>query len=323
MRSVKQNTVSNRRRENKRVSEVQFDSIVDRLYTFWKIYQDRMEKRKYKHEEELLETNTFRPEISENSKNIMSELSKKHYKDELAAKYLPIYNDKRLKEIENHKKMKMERIKDELAKRDLKLKEEEDEILRIVAAKTSSSKYNQKEIMENIEVRCKQYLDKKNREKEEKEAKFSEITFTPVISDRSKNILKKKGGAKTFRERQIEFENRNLEKKKKLEQQMQPSFKPAVNPRSKLTHKKGKADVTDKNMSRNKHGATKSFENLQVKNQYKYIEASKRIHEEIPEVEDEESSNLHNYNNKISLIQNEEIKEISDFINGYKRVNIT
>lgn len=153
MKGAKLNIVSFLLLENKRVSEVQFDAIVDRLYAFWKIYKDRMEKRKYKYEEELLETNTFKPEISENSKNIMNELSKKHYKDELSAKYLPIYNDKRLKEIENQKKLKMERIKEEQAQRDLKLKQEEDEILRLVAAKSNPSKYNEREILDNIEVR--------------------------------------------------------------------------------------------------------------------------------------------------------------------------
>lgn len=145
-----------------------------------------------------------------------------------------------------------------------------------------------------------------------------------MISDRSKNILKKKGGAKTFRERQVEFENRNIEKKKKLEQQMQPSFKPALNPKSKLMNRKGKTEATEKNASRNKHSATKSYDNLQIKNQYKYIEVTKRIHDEIPEVEEEESSHLQHFqNNQINLVQSEEIKEISDFINAYKRVNIT
>ena len=281
-----------------------------------------MERRKYKYEEELLETNTFKPEISENSKQIINELSKKHYKDDQSAKYLPIYSEKRLKEIENQKKLKLERIKEELSQRELKIKQEEDEILKLVAAKTSSSKYNEKDILDNIEAKFKHYLDKKKKEREENESKYSEITFKPVISDKSKDILKRKGVAKTFRERQVEYENKNYEKKKKLEQQMVPTFKPILNPKSKLMQKKAKPDSTSKPNTRNKHNATKSYENLQIKNQYKYIEDTKRIHEEIQEVDEEDSSNLQFFNSQINRVQNEEIKEISDFINAYKRVNM-
>lgn len=45
----------------KHLSKAEFDSMVDRLYTCYKIYADRLERRKYKAEEEALETNTFKP----------------------------------------------------------------------------------------------------------------------------------------------------------------------------------------------------------------------------------------------------------------------
>lgn len=283
----------------KKISDAQFDGIVERLYTCWRMYKDRMEKRKYKYEEDLLETNTFKPEISENSKSIINELHRKHHNDEAAAKYLPIYKEKRLKEIENHKKLKMERIKEELMQRELKLKQEEDEILRLVAAKTDSRKYNEKEFLENIEVKFNAYLQKKKQEREEHDAQYSDITFTPVISSKSKNIMKNKCGAKTFRERQKEYQDKNAERKKKLEQQLIPSFKPTLNPRSKKLHKRMKSDATLKTRNSNRESAAKSYDNVQVRSQFKYNELPKRIAEEIQEVE-EDSSNIFSMNNQIN-----------------------
>lgn len=203
----------------KQLSKAEFDSMVDRLYTYWKVYKDRNERRRYKYEEDQLEVNTFRPSISENSKNIMETLSRKHLNDAQSAKYLPIYKDKRLKEIENHKKLKLEKIREEQQQRELERIREEDEILKIVAEKTSASKFNHKEFLDNLESNLKHYMNKKDKEREERESKYSDITFTPSISKKSKELIKKKQGAKTFRERQIEFEERNKEKRKKLLQQ--------------------------------------------------------------------------------------------------------
>lgn len=117
------------------------------------MYKDKKEQRKYKYEEELLETHTFRPEISENSKLIINKLSRKHLDEIGAAKYMPIYNEGRLKLIENQKQMKLSKIKEIQLEKEAKLKAEEDEILSIVAKKTNADKYNHDEIMENIESR--------------------------------------------------------------------------------------------------------------------------------------------------------------------------
>ena len=168
------------------ISKAEFNAIIDRLYTCWKVYKDKKEKQRYKYEEEQSEALTFKPEISKNSKSIIENLSRRKSSQDMKNKYLPIYKNKRLKEIENHKELKMNRIKQELEKKEKQKKLEEDEILRIVAEKTDKSKYNEEEFMENIENQLKIYKNKKKQEQEEFDSKYSDIKFKPKISKQSK-----------------------------------------------------------------------------------------------------------------------------------------
>ena len=77
---------------------------------------------------------------------------------------MPIYEEERLKEIENSKKMKIERIKQELQLKEELRKQEEDEILEIVAQKTDPSKYKKEEYLEKIELELKAYQMRKREE---------------------------------------------------------------------------------------------------------------------------------------------------------------
>jgi len=301
--------------KKKHLSKAEYDAMVDRLYTCWKVYKEKLDKRIFKQEEELLETNTFKPEISENSKFIMKKLSRKHLNDDQTAKYLPIYKNKRLKEIESHKQLKREKIKDQLRQKELEEKLEEDRILEKVAEKTSSTKYNQVEFLDNVETYCKQYKDRKEKEKEERESKYSDITFKPTISQKSKNILKKTGGSKSFSERQAEYQQKQKEKKNKLMSQLAPSFRPSVNRKSKLIQKKIKNSSPVHNRT---HNTSNSQEILQTPIQ-KVVKDPIACHlnYDIEEVaEDSIESQL--INNQYIKSNEEEIQEISAFINNSK-----
>lgn len=159
------------------------------------------------------------PCISENSKLIILNLSKKHMNDSDKAKYLPIYKGERLREIENHKQLKLQRIKEELNMREEMDRKEEDKILELVAKKTDSSKYNEEEFLKNVETSFKAYLYKKEQNKQKLDSKFDDITFQPNISKKSQDIINKKSGAKTFKERQKEYQERNKEHKEILKKQ--------------------------------------------------------------------------------------------------------
>lgn len=47
----------------------------------------------------------------------------------------------------------------------------------------------------------------------------------------------------TFRQRQTEFEAKNKEKMNRIKKQMEPSFKPSINKKSKMLHKKMKSQA--------------------------------------------------------------------------------
>jgi len=260
-------------------------------------------------EEEQLETHTFKPEISENSKTIIEQLIRKHHSQEDMAKYLPIYNNERLKAIENQKKLKLARLQEELDAKEVRLKEEEDEILKIVAAKTNSNKYNHEEFLKNIESQCKGYINRKEQEKIERDNKDSDIKFAPDINEASKKITKKKNGAKTFRERQVEYEQKNKEKLEKLKKQLKPSFKPTLNPKSKQLHKRMKSNANNQNNKMQQ-------DSPKMKNSHAV--SKKLINNDIPEEDEDGSSNDYSLNNQVKYVKNEEIREISEFINASK-----
>lgn len=148
----------------KSMSQAELNSMVDRLHKYYQIYNDRKKAKKNQSEDELMSSLSFKPKISQNSKSIINNLSRKHVNDELRSKYMPIYEEERLKEIENSKKMKIERIKQELQLKEELRKQEEDEILEIVAQKTDPSKYKREEYLEKIELELKAYQMRKREE---------------------------------------------------------------------------------------------------------------------------------------------------------------
>lgn len=156
---VETNTID-QKPDKRYLSETEFDSIVNRLYQFWKVYKDKREQAILKNEEDMLETHTFRPEISENSKLIVGKMSRKAHDESVCSRYMPIYKEERLKMIQNHKQIKVSQIKKEIQDRQDKIKAEEDQILAQVAKKTSAEKYDHDEFMENIASQNKAYKNK-------------------------------------------------------------------------------------------------------------------------------------------------------------------
>jgi hypothetical protein len=261
----------------------------------------------------MMETNTFKPEISENSKLIMKNLTRKHMDDEFKSRYLPIYEEARLKEIEAHRQIKIDRIKDELRQREMLRKEEEDDILRIVQKKTDPSRYNEEEFLENIETNLKKYFMKKEKEREEHDSKYSGITFKPTISKKSKNMVKRKNGAKTFRERQAEFEQKNKQKQEKLKLELAPSFKPTLNKKSKLLQKRLKGSSSHKRLLSIESASNISKSASPKKREKDPIAC--HLNYDIEEIEEEQNEEI---SNQMIRATNEEIQEISDFINNSK-----
>ena len=137
-------------------------------------------------EDEFISSLSFKPKISSHSKSIIHNLNKKNSKNNSKDKYLPIYDEKRLKDIQNHKNSSLEalimRINQE---RNLK-KQEEDEILNYVAQKTNSSKYNEQEFLEHLESNLKAYHEKKKSEQKKFSEKYDDISFRPNINSKSK-----------------------------------------------------------------------------------------------------------------------------------------
>lgn len=228
-----------------------------------------------------------------------------------------IYEEKRLKEIENQRKIKTDRIREEVRRREMERKQEEDEILKLVQSKTDPKKYNQEEFLENIESNLKKYFMNKEKEREELELKYSEITFKPTISKKSENMVKKKNGAKTFRERQLEFQQRNKEKQEKLKLELAPSFKPTLNKKSKMIQKRLKGSSSHKRIITLENTPSIIKSNSPKKRQKDPIAC--HLNYDIEEVEEENGEEISNH---IIRATDEEIQEISDFINNPRpRIN--
>jgi hypothetical protein len=297
----------------KTLSKAEVDLMIDRLYSKYKMYKERQERRRIEHQNEIFETHTFNPCILENSKLIISNLSKKHINDSEKAKYLPIYKGQRLKEIENHKKLKYQKIKEEQQKIEERNKMEEDIILNIVAKKTDSSKYNEIEFLENVESNFKAYLHQKEQNKIKLDSKFSDITFHPNISKKSQDILKKKSGTKTFRERQKEYQERNTENKQMLKKQSECSFKPQINKKSKMMNKQLKSNLSQQKFLVKSCVTPDGYNTEET--------ATDPVKCQLNYETDEKSDKVFSYTNKIICDNDSEIKEISEFISKSRPAN--
>ena len=193
------------------------------------------------------------------------------------------------------------------------LKAEEDKILKQVAKKTNSSKYNHEEFLENIEAKRKEYLERKEKERIALENMHSEISFKPQINGKSKKITNKKKGPKTFRERQVEYEKNKRSRIQELKNNLEPSFRPKLNPKSKKVRNKVKSQS-------NLGSASKPRPPTDNPNQ---STASKQYNEpiynfnNITEVdENQETTQNKTIDNQIQYVNNDEIREISEFINA-------
>ncbi|CAI2387591.1 unnamed protein product [Moneuplotes crassus] len=209
----------------KNLSRQELDSMINRLHKCGQVYNENKKNKKTEMEEELISSLSFQPHIGQRSKKLVK------------AKYHPIYDQNRLKEIESSKNQKIEKIKSEIEAKEALKKLEEDKILEEVASKTSSSKYNHQLYLQKINDYTKAYSRKRKDDELEKEQKYSDITFKPTVNKKSGDILSK-AGKKSFTDRQKDYQEKNRKKLDKIKKDTEPSFQPRINKKSKKITKK-------------------------------------------------------------------------------------
>lgn len=287
--------------------------MVSRLHKFGKQYDENRKNKKSEMEDELLSSLSFQPQISQRSKNIIKG-KKDAIKENQKSGYLPLYDSERLTEIENHKKTKIEKLKQEIKEKEEQKKLEEDEILRKVAEKTNSSKYNEMDYMEKFEGYQQAYEKRKKEEQEAKNLQHSDISFKPNLNKKSKNILNK-SGLHNFNDRQKSYQEKNKKRRQKLEKEIEHSFKPKINKKSRmLTSRKKERPSRRKSPMKSFNEINQSYIYATPKNQNGSGAVLHKLNYNI----DESEKSLFSSENHQTEGKTDEIQEISDFINKNK-----